>query len=81
MGAKIFPGTPCMVKSGMNETRMMSVAKMTGREPSPTPATITSDSVSPCRRRLRLAEDIFENNDRCVDQNAEVDGANGDEIG
>ena len=30
MGAKILPGTPCMVNSGINATRMISVAKRTG---------------------------------------------------
>ncbi len=30
MGAKILPGTPCMVKRGMNATRMIKVAKSTG---------------------------------------------------
>ena len=31
MGAKIFPGTPVIVNSGTNATRMMAVEKKIGR--------------------------------------------------
>ena len=54
---------------------MISVAKMTGREPSATPATIRSDESLHFHPAAELAIDIFEHDDRCVHQNAEVNRA------
>ena len=50
IGAKIFPGTPVMVKSGMNATTIMVVAKKIGR-PTSLAARITCiGTVKPCAR-------------------------------
>ena len=68
-----------MVNSGMRATRIISVAKSTGLAASATPSTIRSKT-SRLPPAARPAIDAFQHHDRRVDENAEVDGADRNQI-
>ena len=70
-----------MVKSGMNATRMIKVAKRTGLDALLAPSMMRSRLFSSSVRAGELAIDALQHDDGGIDENAKIDGADGDQIG
>ena len=79
IGEKMTPETPVIVKSGRNATPMMSVENVIGPATSRAPARMRSLIVPfPCGPEV--AEDVLHHDDGRVDDDAEVDRAERDQV-
>ncbi len=80
MGEKMTPATPVMVKSGRKATPMISVEKVIGPATSLAPLLDALDH-RPAAVSAEVTEDVLHHDDGGVDDDAEVDGAERDQVG